>query len=229
MAARPYLMLMLASLLAGQVGCLDPPTPDGEARVPIDGDMRDYARQARANLIHLPPEDRKRVEPALAAHERAIARYDRLMARGETRRKLQEPLIATGAFLLADDVTGIGVADDVALPFLALGVLGTALVTSGPANSQALEEAHSQVLETGRRVSDALRGLQASGIRAEPGTREFCIERYVQCQQTAPRGFPLSRCKDCMNNCIVHEFRWPRTPECDFERKRRPWMRRIRL
>lgn len=37
--------------------------------------------------------------------------------------QLQASLVAVGAFVLADDITGFGVADDVVLPYLALAAL----------------------------------------------------------------------------------------------------------
>ena len=53
---------------------------------------------------------------------------------------------------------------------------------------------------------------------AMEGTREFCIEMYVTCQQTAKRGLPLRRCQPCMDRCLVDDdYRWPDGKECQFE------------
>ena len=216
-------IMIIAALGQSSCGLLN---GDDDGRIPLDQDLRVYARSARAHLVHLTPGQRAVLEPRLRAHEQAIARYDRLMARGQTRRAVQAPLMATGAFLVADDVTGFGVANDVAIPFVALGVVAATLATSAPASDRVLRDAYRDVVDTAQAVSDSLASVgvddpasSESEAAAQPGTREWCIERYTECQETAPRGFSLRNCEPCMRKCMAQGNEWPETTECDYKRR----------
>jgi hypothetical protein len=227
---------VLIGALSG--GCMGEDHDDG-ARVMLDRDLRDYAADARAKLHLLPSETRALVEPVLAAHEKAIARYDRLMNRGQTRQAVMTPLVGLGTFIVANDATGAGVADDVALPFLALGALAVALATSSPANKGALADAYADVMNTASDVTNVFRqnGIEdmmnsasstldehasqsksesKSEVQSEPGTRQYCIDEYVNCKQDAVRGYSRGACQVCMDKCLVNEYEWPEDAQCDY-------------
>lgn len=215
---------------------------DEPNRVELTDDLRDYARQARANLARMTAEQRADIEPLLADHESAVARFDRLMAMGQTRRAVLSPLVGMGAYMVLNDSTGVGVADDVLLPFIALGLVAGKMATSPPASGGALLRAYDQVRSTAEAVSQKIeeiqnygvaeaQGTEAQGItearsesQAMPGTREHCIAMYVDCKQNASRGFDLRRCQPCMDLCLgSDDFTWPRTAGCKYlKTSRRP-------
>ena len=220
-------LLCLAMLAETSCSIFEP-----EKRIPLTQDLRIYASQARARVSRLSPRQRAVVEPALRAHEHAIARYDRLMAQGQSRRRLQAPLIATGAFIVADDVTGFGVADDVVLPFLALAAVAAALATDAPASGKALQDAYQSVRDTAEQVSKALESSpvdDSSSTEASKGTRQTCIDLYVDCQENGHRSFHRSGCQRCMDLCMGNEYNWPTDDDCDYLKPRyRPLRQRIK-
>ena len=217
-------LLLAALVLAAGCGAMEV----HDRPVPLDRDLREYAREARANLALLPEEQRRVVAPVLARHERAIARYDELLAQGDTRRTVQAPMVVAGAYFVGNDATGVGVADDVLLPFVALGVLATHLATDPPASSQALREGYQAVMLSAQVVRDVMERLQALGVTAamsiaEVGTRQHCIDRYVDCQQNARKGFNRDLCQGCMDKCIVSDrFEWPQGGQCEYRQRGRP-------
>lgn len=74
------------------------------------------------------------------------------------------PLYAAGAAVLADDLSGMGVADDVFLPFVAIGLLVTYLATEGPAGPEALEQAWREVMERLDAVAKTAAAMQSRYI-----------------------------------------------------------------
>lgn len=72
------------------------------------------------------------------------------------------PLAAAGATLVADDLTGVGVANDFLLPVVGLGLLATQLLTQAPAPETEVDKAWRGVLaemqaaaQTARQVSQS--------------------------------------------------------------------------
>ena len=223
-----YVALLLTVAAASQLSCTGEPGPLGEdgRRVDLPHDLRVYARDARVKLTLLGPADRAKIEPLLRAHERAIVRYDRLMARGQTRRSMMAPLLGTGAYVVLNDATGVGIADDVLLPFLALGAVAVTLATRPSASNQALSSAYQDVKDSAIAVSDAMNNATANGIDqamsesiAEPGTRQHCIDRYVDCKNNAARGFDTRKCQGCMDLCMGGDYEWPDISGCDYQRR----------
>ena len=63
-----------------------------------------------------------------------------------------------------------------------------------------------------------------------PGTREHCIELYVDCQQNAVRGFDVRGCQPCMDQCMGDEYRWPKGEGCNYrETRTRYWLERTHV
>ena len=199
--------------------------------IDLPGDLRGYARDARATLPDL--DDRRRVllEPALDHLDAAIAAFDDLSSQGGTRERLRTPVIGVAVGLTADDLTGYGLANDVVLPFLAVGVLAITLSTDAPASENTLHIAREQVLTAARRVKEAMESTRTTGVgtsvglqsaaTAAPGTRQGCIDLYVDCQQNAPWPFDLRKCQPCMDKCLANGYRWPTDPGCHYRKERR--------
>ena len=55
---------------------------------------------------------------------------------------------------------------------------------------------------------------------AEAGTRQICIDGYVDCQQNGQRSFPRSRCQACMDLCMGGNYTWPVTDDCNYRKMR---------
>ena len=175
-----------------------------------------------------------------SCHDRDVANYDRLMAQGQTRRAIMTPLVGAGAFVFANDSTGVGVADDVLLPFLALGAVASVLATQPPASGRALSSAYTEVQDTAKAVSDTIRDIQNHGVsqaqgidRAQnqssalPRTRQYCINLYVDCKDNAARGFDARRCQACMDRCTGNKNQWPKDDGCNYRRtSTRNWLKR---
>ena len=120
----------------------------------------------------------------------------------------------------------------------ALGAVAAVMATSPSADDSTLTAAYDRVRETANAISEA---MHSSGVddgssattsqsHAEPGTREYCIERYADCQDNAPRSYNRDNCQPCMERCIGDEdFRWPEEEvRCNYAEhwRRRPWRRR---
>lgn len=139
------------------------------------------------------------------------------MARGQTRRAMQGPLYGAGAYVIANDMTGVGVADDVAIPFLALGAVAVVLATTAPASSRALQRALDDVKGSATTVSEVFSRVEDNDKPiAAPGSRQHCIDMYVDCKLNARRGF--RGCQACMDWCMGAPYRWPETKACDYTR-----------
>src|SRR5688572_25738618 len=76
--------------------------------------MREQVRQNR----ELDDEQRALLEARLAEANSALSRFEQVAAQGEERARQMQPLMVAGAAIVADDVSGVGAADDALLPFL---------------------------------------------------------------------------------------------------------------
>lgn len=219
-AERSLVALALASTLAIFGSCKELHDVEQSDPIPLGEDLRTYARDARANMSRLPASYQAAVAPMLGEHERALARFDRVMAQGQTRRALQAPLLVTSASLLFDDATGVGVANDIALPFLALGFVAAAIATTPPASRKTKRQAYADVVDSAQSVSNVMeattRFMTSQQVTSVPGERQFCIDMYVACQLEGRRSFPRSRCQPCMDQCTGQGFKWPKANGCKF-------------
>ena len=210
--AGHLLCLALAGLCACSVGA----ATTGQAPT-LDPVWRTYGQNVRAHLSSLTPEQRAAVEPFLEAHERTVADFDAMAGRGATRRAVQRPLLLLGAVLMADDSSGFGLIDDLALPFVGAALAATMMTTAAPATSTEQTHALDAVTASGQVLADIMQHL-ASGVVASiaaPGTRQHCIDKYVDCQLNARRNFSRRGCQPCMDQCLGQGYQWP--PTCDYK------------
>ncbi len=150
------------------------PTPDEL------NEVRARLTRARQSLTSpdLPLEGDKHqsLRARLDEADAAFQRYLKLSKQGETRARLQAPLALAGVALVADDATGIGVADDPLLPLIGLGLVASQMLTQAPVPATEIEEAWREVLRKMQAVADEARQLGASS-------------RYIQPPRALP-GFP---------------------------------------
>lgn len=99
--------------------------------------------------------ERKELETAVADAEAALRSYDELAGQGQARTAAMAPLALAGVGILADDATGVGVADDPLLILVGIGMLATLLLTRAPASDQQLAQAWSRVTSSLRTVAAA--------------------------------------------------------------------------
>jgi hypothetical protein len=81
-------------------------------------------------------------------------------------------------------------------------------------SEQALSLAWNDVLRESGKLADVVHAAMAAAME---GTREYCIEEYVRCQEYARRGFSRRRCQPCMDKCMGNGYIWPVGGECDFD------------
>jgi hypothetical protein len=122
------------------------------------------------------PEDAADVQKAIDGAEAKIRESERLAGRGQSMASLAgSSLVLTGG-LAADDVTGIGVADDVAIPFTllaaaAFGIAALALTASlaqrQEANRAAAEAVKEAISKIGQIVLAAQVGQKIRGLTSQ--------------------------------------------------------------
>jgi len=122
-------------------------------------------RQALGSDVpSLDAEQQQRLSGALAEAEEATVRYHRLLTRGNARKAALAPLAVAAGGVALDDVTGVGVGDDVLLPFIGLAMLVAYCQTHAPARDSELAAAWQDVvarLEALARVVDQIRARAA--------------------------------------------------------------------
>lgn len=149
--------------------------------------------------------------------EKALGTYENLRRQGTSRQNATRPLYIAGAALLADDVTGIGTADDALVPFLGLGILGVYLVTHPPVLPAELARAWMQVIMALEEVGHAAGGihLMAGSHASDIPKRKDCLKHLTGCLGTrlgrpgSGRSRGHSVCADCFEICQGEEKAWP--------------------
>ena len=114
---------------------------------------------------------------------------------------------------------GVGIADDLLLPFVAVGLVAAIILTNPPASSMAQKHAYEEVADSAQVVSEAMMStvfVVGTEITSMAGERQFCIDSYVDCQVNGRKGFPRSACQPCMDQCLGQGFFWPKTPGCKY-------------
>src|SRR5262245_6093302 len=119
--------------------CLAVASAPGSLHARIEA-MRGQVRQNQ----DLDDEQRTLLEARLAEVDSALSRFEQVAARGEERARQMQPLMAAGTVLVADDVTGVGAADDALLPFVGLATAIVMARTRAPASDQELQAAINQ-------------------------------------------------------------------------------------
>ncbi len=99
----------------------------------------------------IPEEDKRAVRTALQQARTALQHYTDLQQSGGTRTAAMAPIGLAAAGIVADDATGIGVADDPLLIVLGLAAIAVLIFTNSPAGKEAISQAW---LALGRSLQD---------------------------------------------------------------------------
>lgn len=182
----------------------------GGAVVPTAADLaeiRGRIQAAEAAVSDLPPQDRAPMRQAISRAKSTLQDYERLAAKGATRQRRVGQIYVAGAVIVADDVSGLGAADDVLLPFLALGLLATHLITEAPAPPADLAQAWGDVIAGLDAVGKAAEGIRA-GQRVSPmPPMDNCTAHLQECLGTSLGDthsggtWGRSICRDCFDVC----------------------------
>lgn len=122
----------------------------------------------------LEEEQRSHLEASIADIDKALAGLEEVARKGGERRKRLDSIFAAAAAVAADDVTGIGAADDVLLPILGLAALTAHLRTEAPASEAEFRAALERLdgaLEAAVRAGHTVRMAQQAGLKSRSLTR----------------------------------------------------------
>lgn len=167
---------------------------------PTDSDiqeLRGRVQAARDALRHVPAERRPKLEAAVAQAEASLGRFESLSRKGARRKKATGFLYMAGAATIANDPSGVGLADNVLVPFIILGIIATHLATDAPAPPRELAQAWDDVIRSLEAV-----GAAAAATSAIHVDRSDCIENYVQCQESElarVKSGGRSQCQACLD------------------------------
>lgn len=222
--SQPRAILRCSSLLLALNVLAQEPVSPSRALADVQTKLAQARRALGAAGSSLSPEDRQRLTRAVEEADEASARYLQLLKQGDARAEAMAPLAVAGGGVALDDATGVGVADDVLLPFIGIAILVAYCRTQSPASSTELATAWEEVirrLEALARVADQIRvarwtcvaqcNVQPIPGRAPPtfpervfgngdGTSEAgaCENAKRSATQSAPAGTYPRHCKcDC--------------------------------
>jgi hypothetical protein len=155
------------------------------------------------------------MEEAIARAETALDRYEGLASKGAARQRRVGRIYLVGSFVVANNATGIGVADDVLIPFLILGFIATHLTTEAPAAPAALSQAWGEVIAGLDAVGQVAEGIRTASQRVSPmSPMDDCTIHLQECLGT-PLGnkysggkWGRSVCYDCWEICTRSKL-WP--------------------
>lgn len=180
------------------VTCGDPAPSDDDVEL-----LRWHVERARRALPGLPALEREDMAQRIRRAEDALDRLDRALGTGSWCTKGKGYLFVAGAAVVADDATGVGAVDDIALPFLAVAALALHLMTEAPAPPAELQIAWGGVVG----ALDAI-GRRAETLKSSPPIPlTNCVEHVGACLET-PLGaknsggsWGSSICHDCLRLC----------------------------
>lgn len=142
---------------------------------PTEDELQEVQNQlsrARAILDHpdllLEEVHSRALSSGLEKAETALQHYLELSKRGKARTRRMAPLAVAGTTLVADDVTGVGVADDFLLPVVGLGLLATRLLTHALAPDTELDKAWRGVLDEMQATAQTARQVSQSSRHIPP-------------------------------------------------------------
>src|SRR5690242_7478387 len=97
--------------------------------------VRSRLARARAALSNpaVTDDERRALQSKLDAADKALDAYVKVLTQGDKRTAAVAPFVMSGGAILADDATGVGVADDPLLPVVVLGALIAHAATTPPA------------------------------------------------------------------------------------------------
>jgi hypothetical protein len=156
------------------------------------------ARQALSSP-QLTDDERRMLESKVSAAEKAFEQYVSVVRRGDKRAAATAPLFVAGGTLLADDVTGVGAADDALLPIVGLALVIAHATTAPPATDS----------EIGKAWLALIVAMEAASTTARELARQKKPGCYCYCLETGTSRIPQERVDNpdqCRNFC---EKRWP--------------------
>ncbi len=121
-----------------------------------------------------PEEEKAKLVALYKAAEEALKQYGRVAARGQKRADAKAPLYAAGGAIVADDVTGAGVGDDVLLPLVAVGLLVAHLSTPPPASRKEVFDAWDNVQARLEAIAEVTLAHEAADVAAERKPGCYC-------------------------------------------------------
>lgn len=183
------------------------PDPDiRSATIEQKATIERYLRAAEDTLPKVPAASQHALSNALLRARSALDSYDQLARQGSSRRQAHNALYVTGVALIADDASGVGIADNVLLPFVALGIVAVHLTQKAPAPPQELSQAWNEVIDSFAEVGQ-LAGTEIRQALESVPPMDHCIEHYGLCL-TTPLGIRNSGgrwrhsiCQDCLDIC----------------------------
>jgi hypothetical protein len=172
---------------------------------PTDSDLAELRARvdaAASALRDLPVAHRQQLEAAVAQAATSLRRLEDLSRKGARRKKATGLLYMAGVATIANDPTGIGLADNVLLPFIGLGILATYLAMEAPAPPRELTQAWEEVIGRLDAVGKAAEAIRAERLPDVP--RSDCIANYVRCQESGLSRIKYSgqsQCHICLDAC----------------------------
>jgi hypothetical protein len=139
--ARQLRWLFLLPLLFMGDGNANAQKGSSDAVAVVRSKLASARRALKDKGKSLDDSERRSLDEALTQAENALKRYEELARRGNARKEAMAPLLIAGGGILADDATGVGVADDVLLPFIALGAVVAYVSTQASASDAELNNA----------------------------------------------------------------------------------------
>jgi hypothetical protein len=158
---------MIVTFLAGLVLASTP--GDFQARI------SQLQREVRQNR-DLDDEQRALLESKLAKVEQALAQVEAVTGQGTERRKRMDSLMTASTAVVANDITGVGAADNVLIPILGLAAIATWLQTSSPAPDADVDEAWNRLrdaLDAAVKAGQTVLMAQQAGTKARSLTLEM--------------------------------------------------------
>jgi hypothetical protein len=114
-----------------------------------------------------PDESKERLREAIANTRATLSAYNNLRNRGAQRAMIIAPIQTSAGAIVADDATGVGMANDILLIPVALAAIATYLVTDAPPSQRELTWAWNRTLTSagtlGTTVEDVVLFLAAPG------------------------------------------------------------------
>jgi hypothetical protein len=140
---------------------------------PIEGqdEYRKLLDEYRALLAagEIGTEDKRDADVAIASATGSIRAAEEVYGAGSTAAKVAGGSVALAGALVADDLTGFGIADDVAIPFVLVAAAGAGLLAWGLSSSAADK---ARALDAARvAVSDAIAALGTILMAAKAGDK----------------------------------------------------------
>lgn len=213
--------VVIVTLLGVLAGCVDsePDRPKVlvcNPRQPTVDDvqfLRARLSQARSAVWSLPESEQGRVLALIAKADMAVNRFEAKARRGGCGQGKTGLLLLAGAATVADDVTVVGVANDVLLPIIAIGLIAEAMRNTSPAPPAELQDSWLGVISSMEAVGKAAESVRASRRVSPMPPDNDCRSHVNACLLTRlgaknSGGAGRSICEVCLRIC-EGQGKWP--------------------